>query len=185
MSIIYPGNYVAQLNAYRGQGVEAIPGFNFYSAIGVGMVETAGTTVDLKILSPDLRQDDKPRLDKPFEVPANAKVYSTAINSVNVKGTGAGTLTVGGGGLAAVLTAVAGEFTDVSAAVSTDDLSLGTVATGGTATAVTVTSSASIEPKDTGDQAYVIVEVCYWLPAAAPTSDDVHVPFKVEAGQGT
>ena len=183
MSIIYPGNYVAQLNAYRGQGVEAIPGVNFYSVIGVGLVESAGTTVDLKILSPDLRQDDKPRLDKPFEVPANAKVYSTAINSVNVKGTGTGTLTVGGSGLAAVLTAVAGEFTDATAAVKTEDLALGTPGTGGGA--VTVASSASIEPDKTGDQAYVIVEVCYWISAAAPTSDDVHVPFKVEAGQGT
>ena len=184
MSIIYPGNYVAQLNAYRGQGVEAIPGINFYSAIGVGMVEAAGTTVDLKILSPDLRQDDKPRLDKPFETPANAKVYSSSVNVVNVKGTGVGTLTVGGGGLATVLTAVAGVF-PAAGAIKTADLELGTVATGGTATAVTVTSSGSIEPDNTGDQAYVIVEVCYWLPAAAPTSDDVHVPFKVEAGQGT
>ena len=183
MSIIYPGNYVAQLNAYRGQGVEAIPGINFYSAIGVGMVEGPGTTVNLQILSPDLRQDDKPRIDKPFEVPANATVYSTAINSVNVKGTGSGTLTVGGSGLAAVLAASAGVF-PASGAVATADLEIGTPGTGA-AGEVTVASSGNIEPDNTGDQAYVIVEVCYWLSASAPTSDDVHVPFKVEAGQGT
>ena len=34
MSTIFPGNYVAHLNAYREQGVEAIPGVEFYRAVG-------------------------------------------------------------------------------------------------------------------------------------------------------
>ena len=34
MSVIYPGNYVARLNAYRDQGVVAIPGVEFYRAVG-------------------------------------------------------------------------------------------------------------------------------------------------------
>ena len=32
MSTIFPGNYVAHLNAYREQGVEALPGVEFYQA---------------------------------------------------------------------------------------------------------------------------------------------------------
>ena len=32
MSIIFPGNYVAHLNAYREQGVEAIPGCLLYTS---------------------------------------------------------------------------------------------------------------------------------------------------------
>ena len=35
MSVIFPGNYVANLNAYRGQGVFAIPGIEFYQVRGV------------------------------------------------------------------------------------------------------------------------------------------------------
>ena len=34
MSTIFPGNYVAHLNAYREQGVEAIPGVEFYKGVG-------------------------------------------------------------------------------------------------------------------------------------------------------
>ena len=31
----------------------------------------------------------------------------------------------------------------------------------------------------------LIVEVCYYIPAPAPDYDDVHIPYAVEAGQGT
>ena len=77
MSVIFPGNYVAHLNAYRDQGVFAIPGIEFYQLRGVAYVtadQSGGGTLALEILSPDLRQDDKPRLDRPFVVPAGAKV---------------------------------------------------------------------------------------------------------------
>jgi hypothetical protein len=30
----------------------------------------------------------------------------------------------------------------------------------------------------------IIVEVCYYLPDAAPDTDDLHLPYAVEAGQG-
>ena len=83
MSTIFPGNYVAHLNAYREQGVEALPGVEFYKGIGALVLSpdnynnlTDGVlpagTYDLLILSPDMRQDDKPRKDKPFVVPANS-----------------------------------------------------------------------------------------------------------------
>ena len=41
----------------------------------------AADTYDLKILSPDLRQDDKPRKDRPFIIPAGAVVYRTAVSA--------------------------------------------------------------------------------------------------------
>ena len=70
MSTIFPGNYVAHLNAYREQGVEALPGVEFYRLVGALVlnpdnagVTTSGSlasgTYSLKILSPDLRQDDQ------------------------------------------------------------------------------------------------------------------------------
>ena len=83
MSVIFPGNYVAHLNAYRDQGVYAIPGIEFYQVVGAALLseETAAGTLNPEIQSPDLRQDDKPRLNKPVTVPAGAIVYRTAIST--------------------------------------------------------------------------------------------------------
>ena len=91
MSTIFPGNYVAHLNAYREQGVEALPGVEFYRGVGALVLnpDTKGVLVDgelaagdydLYILSPDLRQDDKPRLDKLFVMSLKA-LWSTAPQS--------------------------------------------------------------------------------------------------------
>ena len=30
----------------------------------------------------------------------------------------------------------------------------------------------------------ILVEVCYFIPDAAPSADDVHIPYGIEAGQG-
>ena len=191
MSIIYPGNYVAQLDAYRGQGVEAIPGVNFYSVIGVAMLEedtsTPGSYVlgKLEVQSPDLRQDDKPRLNKALEVAAFGKAYQTSVSVVNVTGANAGTLTVTGGAAATVLTADAAGVFPAAGEISSDDLELSAPSTTVTASAVTVAATGALSPEVSGDQAYVIVQVCFWSLAPAPSSDNVRVPFKVEAGQGT
>ena len=86
MSTIFPGNYVAHLNAYREQGVEALPGIEFYRIVGALVLNPdtdsnlsggslSAATYNLKVLSPDMRQDDKPRLDKAFEIPANSVVF--------------------------------------------------------------------------------------------------------------
>ena len=83
MSVIYPGNYVARLNAYRDQGVTALPGVEFYQVIGASIItadQSGGGTLEVEIQSPDLRQDDKPRLDKPMVIPAGAVVYRSAVN---------------------------------------------------------------------------------------------------------
>ena len=101
MSTIFPGNYVAHLNAYREQGCEALPGVEFYRGVGALVLnpDTKGVLVDgelaagdydLYILSPDLRQDDKPRKDKPFVIPADSVVYRTAISAPGVKANAAG-----------------------------------------------------------------------------------------------
>ena len=80
-NVIFPGNYVAELNAYRDQGVVALPGAVFFKGVGAlvlnpdndskltadGVLEAG--TLDLQVLSPDLRQDDKPRKDRPFVIP--------------------------------------------------------------------------------------------------------------------
>ena len=127
MSVIFPGNYVAHLNAYRDQGVYAVPGVEFYQMRGVAIVDSniaSNGSLALKILSPDLRQDDKPRLDKAFAIPAGATVYRTAISAVNLSASGTDTLA--GDGLTtttnteATLTAAAGVFPEAGATTSFD-----------------------------------------------------------------
>ena len=189
MSVIFPGNYVAHLNAYRDQGVFATPGVEFYQLRGIAMVTTplsGGGTLALEIPSPDLRQDDKPRLDKPFVVPGGSTVYRTAITAVNLEGSGTDTISVSGltttVGTQAILTAVAGEFPAEGATTEFDGFT--TVSEEATDVTITASYSGALEVVNPDDQAYVIVEVCFYKDGEAPTADDVHVPFKVEAGQG-
>jgi hypothetical protein len=99
-NVILPGNYVARLNAYRDQGVTAIPGVNFFRQVGAVVItpeDNCGSLLDangelpagtyaVKILSPDLRPDDKPRLDRPLTVPAGATIYRTSVNALNLTG---------------------------------------------------------------------------------------------------
>ena len=63
MSVIFPGNYVAHLNAYRDQGVFALPGVEFYQVRGLAYVtadQTGGGTLTLEIPSPDLSRRQAP-----------------------------------------------------------------------------------------------------------------------------
>jgi hypothetical protein len=206
-NVIFPGNYVTHLNAYRDQGVNALPGAVFFRGIGAlvlnpdtdGVLDASGVlkagTYSLQVLSPDLRQDDKPRLDRPFTVPAGATVYRTAVNAPGVKEyttAGTTTLTIGGISTPAAVPATAGadgyyapvgEFSLFSSildgtALSADaDISI-------------VTSAelcASVKPSAGAcrkSPSAIIVEVCYFMPAAAPDADDLHIPYGVEAGQG-
>ena len=188
MSTIFPGNYVAHLNAYRDQGVFAIPGVEFYQLRGAAVVTgtvTAAAGLTPVILSPDLRQDDKPRQDKPFVVPAGATVYRTAITPVNLATTGTSSIAVDGVATASVeasLAAVGGVFPEGGAA---SDFALSTALTAESAeAAITVTNAGDLTIVDPNDQAAVIVEVCYFIEGGAPEPDDIHLPYKVEAGQG-
>lgn len=190
MSVIFPGNYVADLNAYREQGVYATPGVEFYQVRGVALVTanlTGGGTLSPQILSPDLRQDDKPRLDKAFKVPAGSTVYRTAINAVNLKASGTDTVRVDGltttTNTEATLTASSGVFPAAGATTSFDFGTTKSVES----SEITITApySGALTIVNPDDQAYVIVEVCYFKNGAAPSIDDCNVPYKVEAGSGT
>tara|TARA_E500000318_G_scaffold90058_1_gene87785 strand:- start:1667 stop:2239 length:573 start_codon:yes stop_codon:yes gene_type:complete len=190
MSVIFPGNYVADLNAYREQGVYATPGVEFYQVRGVALVTanlTGGGTLSPQILSPDLRQDDKPRLDKAFKVPAGSTVYRTAINVVNLKASGTDTVRVDGltttTNTEATLTASSGVF---PAAGATTTFDFGTTkSVESSEITISAPYSGALTIDNTDEQAYVIVEVCYCKDAAAPVADDCNVPYKVEAGSGT
>ena len=210
MSTIFPGNYVAHLNAYREQGVEAIPGVEFYKGVGALVLnpDTKGVTTDgvlaagtygLYILSPDLRQDDKPRIAKPFVVPAGSVVYRTAISAPGVKeDTVAGSATVVLEALAnspttGTLTAEAdGYFPENGVSSALTSIVDGTAVNVVADTAVEGTTSAdliaSLDPSAgacRNSPSAILVEVCYYRPAPAPDSEDAHIPYAVEAGQGT
>jgi hypothetical protein len=138
----------------------------------------------VNVLSPDLRQDDKPRLDKAMEIPAGALVYKVAMTASNVEATAqSNTLTTNAiGGITATSSATA----DLAFPEFVEAGNLDLSATAPTSpTAVQVTASDAVKAADPSDQAAIIVEVCYAVIGGAPVLDDVNLPFKVEAGQGT
>ena len=209
-NIIFPGNYVAHLNAYRDQGVVALPGAVFFRSVGAlvlnpdndGVTNTDGTlvagTYDLQILSPDLRQDDKPRKDRPMVIPAGATIYRHSVNAPGVREAtvaGSATITIATAALAppspAPATADAdGYFAPVGEFSLFEGILDGTTVLN-TDTAVQVQTSedliASQNPTAGACRkapSAIIVEVCYYMPDAAPDADDLHIPYGVEAGQG-
>jgi hypothetical protein len=210
MSIIFPGNYVAHLNAYREQGVVALPGVEFYRAVGAvvlnpdndnvltldndgNSVLTAGDYAT-QVLSPDLRQDDKPRKDKALVIPAGSVVYRTAVSAPGVKAAAAGdTVAIkASAGLPTAVPVTADADLYFPAEGASSDLSniLGGTALGSD-TAIEVTTSntftASLDPSAgacRNSPSALLVEVCYYRAAAAPDCEDAHVPFATEAGQG-
>ena len=207
MSVIFPGNYVAHLNAYREQGCVALPGVEFYRGVGAlvlnpdnDSVTDAGTlangTYDLQILSPDLRQDDKPRKDKPFVIPTGSVVYRTAVSAPGVKATAAGNTVViapsGASGFPTTPSLVAGDdlFFDAAGVTSAlENILGGTATTGDVQVQVTTNAAftAAINPSagaDRNSPSAILVEVCYYRAAPAPDTDDVSIPYAVEAGQG-
>ena len=205
---IFPGNYVAHLNAYRDQGVVALPGAVFFRAVGAlvlnpdndGVLSTDGVLAagdyDLQILSPDLRQDDKPRKDRPFVVPKGAYVYRTAINAPGVREETVGDgVTIAPKGIAAPAAAAAtaladGYFEPVGEFSAFTSILDGTALSDDTQIQVTVANGDLIAHQKPSAGACrkapsaILIEVCYFLPDAAPDADDVHIPYGVEAGQG-
>jgi len=221
MSIIFPGNYVAHLNAYREQGVEAIPGVEFFKGIGAlvlnpdnkGVLDVNGVlvagTYDLEILSPDLRQDDKPRKDKPFVVPAGSVVYRTAVSAPGVREeTLAGTTTVTVAGVSTPTAVPLAAVPEVDPVTSVPNSNYGYFAPEGAVsamesivdgTAISVTDDTPVQVTTSADliasltpsagacrtsPSAIMVEVCYYRPAPAPDAEDAHIPYATEAGQG-
>ena len=67
----------------------------------------------------------------------------------------------------------------------------GTVVSASDDTAVEVTTDGVIYPELSpsagacrNSPSAIIVEICYYVPAPAPSYDDAHIPYAVEAGQG-
>ena len=183
--MIFLGNYVAHLNAYRDQGVYAVPGVEFYQMRGVAIVDsnlTGGGTLALKILSPDLRQTTT-RLDK-VVILAGATVYRTTISAVNLSASGTDTLAVDG-----LTTTTNTEATltagwcvpEAGATTSFDGFTTVSVEAGG--------ATISVLPGVPNMSMLTTVlsslrSASMWM-AEAPTSDDIHLPYKTEAGQAT
>ena len=205
MSVIFPGNYVAHLNAYREQGVLSIPGVEFYRLVGAVVIDpdndslTTGGVLPAgdytpQILSPDLRQDDKPRKDKPMVIPAGAIVYRTAVSAPGVKSTAAGdTITVKTPATPAAGTPLTSEADlffpaegETSALLSIVD---GTAGVADVTVEITTSADFYAEQNPSAGAcrkapSAILVEVCYYVPAPAPDYDDAHIPYGVEAGQG-
>ena len=222
MSVIFPGNYVAHLNAYRDQGVIALPGVEFYRSVGAVVINPDNDSVtdidgvlvagtyEPQILSPDLRQDDKPRKDKPMVIPTGATIYKVAINAPGVREADSlltadpitgelvypGTTTIAVDAPAAPafatdLTADAGDGYFPEEGVSSAMLSVvdGTAETVDTTVSITTDADlvASTNPSAgacRNSPSAILVEVCWYKAAPAPSYDDAHIPYAVEAGQG-
>ncbi len=218
MAIIFPGNYVERLNAYsqaktidgttttpaqNRQGVEALPGLNYYSAVGVVIVPAAGLAAGnhaCMVLSPDMRADDKPRLDVALQIPVGAKVYRIALRGINIKGAAASgeliTVTKSSAGgafseadlkpeLATVAVNAAGNYLYTPDNDNSEFKGLAATATEavtGNEIAIHATTAAAVNVLDTDDVSAILIEICYFMDAAAPVTDDVNLPFKTEAG---
>ena len=208
---IYPGNYVTHLSSYQTQGVAAIPGRVYYQQVGYALVDsTGGTSFDVKIGSPDLRGDDKPRADiASLVVPAGAKVYSLSLRVPDMrKDVGSGTAASGLVGTNTnrikvadalandnVMTAntLATNSADVAVAsttvapVATTKSVITPVALAGAETLkvfVTTsngTSAGATLTSTTAGGTPIIVEVCYYIDDEAAGLDDIHLPYVTES----
>ncbi|MBG46356.1 MAG: hypothetical protein CMB76_07555 [Euryarchaeota archaeon] len=209
---IFPGNWVAQLSSYQGQGVVSEPGRVYYQKTGYAKVDsTGGTSFDVVIPSPDLRGDDKARADiTGLTLPAGANVYSVGIRVPDVrKDKGVGTATSGLVGTNTnrlkVADAIGNDatITTTKVASSSADLAVGstTIAPGtsvtGLVTAATLAGAETLKvyvTDSTGTSAgstltstatggtYLIVTVSYFVDDAVPNSEDVGTPYVVEQG---
>ena len=198
-NLIYPGNFVSRLNSYRQQGALAMPGVAFFQQIGAYVVPESTSTVATgnyacSILSPDLRQDDKPRLDRAFTVPgadvggSGCSVYRVALNVVNLKGTGSSTITTNPTAVGLTIgnfaDAATGLFAEGGLATPFVMDTIPAAITSNTAVGVTV-GGAALTKIDPNKEAAIILEVCFYADAAAPTSDDIALPYPTESGQSS
>ena len=127
--------------------------------------------------------------------PAGAVVYRTAVNAPGVREeTVAGTTTLEIAGIttpaAAPATAEAdgyfapvGEFSACSNPSSMEPAWHLTPKSKSPPTADLVASQKPSAGACRKSPSAILVEVCYYLPDAAPDADDVHIPYGVEAGQ--
>jgi hypothetical protein len=141
-------------------------------------------------------------VDKPFVVPAGSVVYRTAISAPGVKGAAGDTIvleTLANSPATGTLAAedgtgevAEGYFPAEGVSSALNSIVDGTAVDVAADTAVEVTTSAdlvaSLDPSAgacRNSPSAILVEVCYYRAAPAPDAEDAHIPFAVEAGQGT
>ena len=215
---IFPGNYVCHLNSYRNQGVNSYPGLEFFSLVGAlvilpientasNLLDASGqlpaSTYNPQILSPDLGPAPKPLVNRPFNIPVGAYVYSVAANVVNLEGVvataDADIIDIVGAGIPSTTpdltlnfgTDANGTFNECGVRNLELDFSSLSASAGG---AVQITTSAALKPVNvssggsgsayadpTSGQSAIIVEVDYFMPAKGPDSDQINLPFPYSA----
>ena len=208
---IFPGNWVAQLSSYQGQGVVSEPGRVYYQKTGYALVNsTGGTSFDVVIPSPDLRGDDKARADiTGLTLPAGANVYSVGIRVPDTrKDKGVGTATSGLVGTTGDTIALKDDAASAAGTISTTVVSTPTIAVASSTIAPSTAVKGVVEAKTlagaetlkvyvrnaAGNGAgsalsstasggtYLIVTVSYFVDDAVPNSEDVGTPYVVEQG---
>jgi hypothetical protein len=208
---IFPGNYVNRMSSWQGQGVLALPGRIYFSVIGYALITaTPATSWDIRIPSPDMRQDDKTRVDIPSLIlPAGANVYSVGLRVPNMAKER---------GLAPAFSGLVGTNTErlkVADAVGNDNnITASVVATSSAAVAVAggtiapvatrrqiitpvalsgaetlrvfltaadgTTGSSNSLTSTVAGGTPIIVEANYFLDDDLPDVEDVRIPFRVE-----
>ena len=208
---IYPGNWVTQLSSYQGQPVVAVPGRVYYHVVGYALVDsTGGTSFDVKIPSPDMRADDKPRADiTSLVLPQGACVYHLGLRVPDMrKDRGVGTAFSG-------LVGTNTNRIKVADALANDDaMTTSTLSTNSAAVAVASTTVAPVSTAKTvvtpvvlaGSETLkvyvtasngtdagstltssldggtpIIVEVSYYLSDEVADLGDVRVPYVTES----
>ena len=179
-----------------------LPIENTQSNVLNSSLQLPAATYALQILSPDLGPAPKPLANRDFVIPAGACIYGSAVNIVNLEaaatGADADLITVTGipaqvdsVDIRAVLGSDAnGTINDCGARAQTLDFKAALAGITSGATSVTVTTSAALKPVNvssggsgsafadaTAGQSAIIVEVDYFMPAKAPDSDDINLPF--------
>lgn len=209
--IIFPGNYTNRLSSWQGQGVAALPGRIYFSVIGYALITaTPAASWDIKIPSPDMRQDDKTRVDIPSLIlPVGANVYSVGLRVPDMAKER---------GLATAFSGLVGTNTErlkVADALANDNNITATVVA--TSSAAVAVASGTIAPVATRRQIItpvalsgaetlrvyltaadgttastnnltssvaggtpIIVEANYFLDDDLPDIGDVRIPFRVE-----
>lgn len=210
---IYPGNWVTSLSSYQSQPVVALPGRVYYHITGYALITSVGATSwDIKIPSPDLRADDKPRADRiSLVVPSGAKVYGLALRVPDMRkdrslGTALSGIVGTDNNELKVATAIGddddladNDLATVAADVAVASTTIAPVATfKSIITPVAQTAARTLKVfSDDGSQSAgsdmtssltggtpIIVDVFYFLDDVASDLGDVRIPFITEAGAG-
>lgn len=208
---IYAGNYVNRLSAYQGQPVVAIPTRQFFHVTGYALItSTSATSWDIRIPSPDMRADDKPRPDiTSLVLPAGACVYFVGFRIPDMRkerstGTAFSGL-VGTTGERLKVADAVGNDNNITTAIVATDSSLAAFS-GGTLTPRQVRESVVTAPILAGNETLkvwnvqsdgttissngatstvaggtpIIVEVAYFTDDDVAELDDIRLPYRVE-----